>query len=164
MGQFDRQFSPRNAASSPQQPVDVAAGKADGELLLDSLLPFAEKMLREHREFLPFGGSMKHDGKIIHEGAYNGSEQPPSQELIDLLRKAHQQAAQEKRLRACATIYDIRTIPPGLSEKQDAIAVEIDHFGGYSGVVIFPYKFDDTEELSIEPPFAVQGDRAIFPL
>jgi hypothetical protein len=145
------------------RPVDVAAGKADGELLMESLLPFAEEMLRKHREFFPFGGSMKHDGEIVHEGAYNGTEQPPSQELIHMLRQAHQQAAREQRLRACVTIYDIRTVPPGRSVNQDAIAAAIDHIGGYSGVVIFPYSFDSSGDLCIEAPFAVQGDRAIFP-
>lgn len=143
--------------------IDTTSGKADGEALLDTLLPFAEKMLRKHREFFPFGGSMNPSGEIVHEGAYDGSEQPPSQDLIDLLRESHQKSASEKQLRACATVYEIRTIPPGLNEKQDAIAVEIDHFGGYSVVVIFPYSFTANGDLSITAPFATQGDRIVFP-
>jgi hypothetical protein len=164
MGFFSSIFGSRATPKKVSSPaVDTAAGKADGEALLDALLPFAEQMLREHREFLPFGGSMKVDGEIVHEGAHDGSEHPPAQELIDLLRLAHQKAASEQQIRACATVYDIRTIPPGRSEKQDAIALATDHCGGYSAVVIFPYSFSPDGELVIEAPFAVQGDRAIFP-
>jgi hypothetical protein len=63
--------------------------KADVEALMNDLLPFAEKMLREHKEFLPFGGHMKLDGTIVWEGAHDGREHPPSQDLIDLLLETH---------------------------------------------------------------------------
>ena len=102
------------------------------------------------------------DGTITHEGAYNGTEQPPSQELIDLLRQAHQKSARAKTLRACATVYDIRTVPPGRTEKQDAIAVAIDHVSGYSAVVIFPYSFGPDNKLQVEAAFAVEGTQEIF--
>jgi len=139
-----------------------AEAKADGEKLLDSLLPFAEQMLQQHGEFFPFGGRMALDGAIIHEGAYNGTEQPPSQELIDLLRQAHQRDAAARTLRACAAIYDIRTVPRDRTEKQDAIAAAIDHVSGYSAVIIFPYSFDAAQKLRVESPFAVEGAHDIF--
>ncbi len=148
---------------APSQSVDTAAGKADGEALADALIPFAEQMLREHQEFFPFGGSMTPNGEIVHEGSHTGSEQPPSQDLIDLLRKAHQKEASEKKIRACAIVYDIRTVPLGRTEKQDAIALAVDHHGGYSAVIIFPYSFTADGELAIEAPFAIKGDREIFP-
>jgi hypothetical protein len=106
---------------------------------------------------------MAPDGTITHEGAHSGTEHPPSQELIDLLRQAHQRDATAQTLRACATIYDIRTVPPGRTEKQDAIAAAIDHVSGYSSVVIFPYSFDAAQKLRVEPPFAVEGAHDIFP-
>lgn len=151
------------AAPTPPPARKDAAAKADGEKLLDTLLPFAEQMLQQHREFFPFGGHMTPDGTVTHEGAYNGTEHPPSQELIDLLLQAHQRDAAAQKLRACATIYDIRTIPPGRTEKQDAIAATIDHVLGYSAVVIFPYSFDASQKLRVESPFAVEGAHDIFP-
>ena len=151
---------PKEAAPPP--PRNDAEAKADGEKLLDALLPFAEQMLQQHREFFPFGGRMAPDGVITQEGAYDGTEHPPSQELITLLRQAHQQDARAKKLRSCATINDIRTIPPGRTEKQDAIAAAIDHVSGYSAVVIFPYTFDAAQKLHLEAPFAVKGAQDIF--
>src|SRR5437867_8720804 len=102
MGLFSLLFgscSKPDAAALPPPRKDAEA-KADGEKLLDSLLPFAEKMLQQHREFFPFGGRMAPDGTITHEGAHSGTEHPPSQELIDLLRQAHQRDATAQTLRA----------------------------------------------------------------
>jgi len=156
-----------SSCSKPQKttampPVNNAKAKADAEQLLDSVLPFAEKMLQEHHEFFPFGGHMTPDGKIVHDGAYDGTEHPPSQTLIDLLEQAFQRSAKEQKLRVCAIVYDIRTIPPGRTEKQDAIAVSIDHASGYSVVVIYPYTFDAEKKLQVEAPFAIEGSRKIF--
>jgi len=41
----------------------------DLDALLNNLLPFAERMLREHGEFYPFGGSITPDGRHISIGA-----------------------------------------------------------------------------------------------
>ena len=136
--------------------------KADAEALLNALMPIAEQMLTKYREFYPYGGRMAHDGKIALASAYNGTEHPLSQPLIDLLTNAHRSEAKENKLRACAIIYDIRTIPPGKSEKQDAIAVACDHVSGYSVVVIFPYSFDAEKKLQVEAPFATEGSYSIF--
>jgi len=139
-----------------------AKAKADAEELLGSLLPFAEKMLQEHHEFFPFGGHMETDGKIVHDGAYDGTEHPPSQALIDLLQKAFQQSASSNKLLTCAIVYDIRTIPPGRTEKQDAIAAAVDHASGYSVVVIYPYTFDAQKKLQVGASFATEGEYKIF--
>ena len=81
--------------------------------LVDDLLPFAEKMLRKDRESLPFGGHVKASGEIVWEGAYDGDELPISQNLIDLLHETHKDMAKRHLIRACAVIYDVRTIPLG---------------------------------------------------
>jgi hypothetical protein len=53
--------------------------------LMNMLVPFAEKMLREHGEFYPYGGVMMADGSMKHFAASDGTEHPSSKELIDLL-------------------------------------------------------------------------------
>lgn len=143
-------------------PDVMPTAKEDAQALVDEFMPFAGQMLTKHREFFPFGGRMSVDGEITHEIASDGTEQPPSQTLIDLLRQAHRQQAAEREIRAACIVYDIRTIPPGKSEKQDAIAFELDHRDDYSVVVVFPYSFAGDGELQIEAPFASAGDGSIF--
>ena len=134
----------------------------DVESLLNDLVPFAEKMLREHREFLPFGGHIKPDGQIVLDGAYNGDGLPLSQYLIDILKDSFKAKAQQHELRACAIVYDIRTVPPGRSKKQDAICVAIYHISGFSADIIYPYKFSLLGKLVVEEGYALRGDSAIF--
>lgn len=141
---------------NPQQMKDVES------LILD-LRPFAEKMLKQHREFLPFGGYIKSDGEIVWEGAYDGDEMPLSQSLIDILHDSHRAKAANREIIACAVVYDIRTIPPKKTSKQDAICIAVDHVDGYSGYVIYPYKFSLLGKLIIEEAFATQGNASIFP-
>jgi hypothetical protein len=142
--------------------MNQQAGKADSEALMNSLLPFAHRMLRDHGEFFPFGGYMKSDGEIVWEGATTGAERPPSQELLDILRCEHRRRAVNREIRACATIYDVRVVPPNQEVKKDAIATELDHRTGYTVTVFFPYHFDATGELCIDPPFAHSGLGGIF--
>ena len=48
------------------------SAKADCEVLLNAVLPFAEKMLGEHGEFSPYGGAMRPNGEIISVSGYDG--------------------------------------------------------------------------------------------
>jgi hypothetical protein len=136
--------------------------KADCEALLAEFRPFAEKMLREHGEFLPFGGRMKPDGVIVWEGASNGEEHPRSMDLIEILKSAHRKLALRDEIRAAAIVYDVRIVPPECITKQDAIAVELDHRLGYSSVVFYPYTLSDDFRLALEPPFARRGENETF--
>ncbi len=163
MGLFSSFFGACSKQQLPSPPPSSNAdAKADADKLLNALMPFATQMLQNHHEFFPFGGHLASGGAIVNEGAYNGQEHPASQELIDLLRQAHQRDARAHKIRACATIYDIRTIPPGRTQKQDAIAAAIDHVSGYSVVVVFPYTFDAQTNLQVESPFARDGAHDIF--
>ena len=130
--------------------------------LVDDLLPFAEKMLREHKEFLPFGGHMKPDGEIVWEGAYNGDDLPLSQDLIDILHDSHRVMAEQHLIKACAVLYDIRTIPPGKSKKQDAICAAADSRDGISVHFVFPYRFSLLGKLIVEDGYTVQDGVGIF--
>ncbi len=136
--------------------------KADAQELLDVLLPFAKQMLQQHREFFPFGGRMVQDGTIAHVGATDGTEHPPSQPLIQLMQDAFREEARTTNLRTCGILYDVRIVPPGRNDKQDAIAAALDHVSGYSVVVFFPYRFDESGELHVESPFASEGEYSIF--
>ena len=129
---------------------------------MNELMPFAEKMLSKHREFHPFGGTMSVDGEIAYAAGYTGEEHPPAQELIDTLEDGFRDGAKRHAYKATGIVVDVRTIPPGKKDKQDAVAVRLDHVSGYSVSVLFPYSFSQSGDLAFEAPFATPGDGRIF--
>jgi hypothetical protein len=69
---------------------------------------------------------------------------------------------ESREIKTCASVYDVRTIPPGRTDKQDTIAVALDHQSGYSVMVYFPYYFDSKGQLCVEAPFASKGEGTVF--
>jgi len=139
----------------------MTSAKSDAETLMNTVLPFAEKMLSEHSEFFPYGAAMKPDGEIVSVAGYDGHEQPPSQEIIDLLNTELRKDAALGLYKATAVVYDVRVVPPGSKAKSDAIAVALEHRDDYSVVVLFPYSISNGT-LDIGAPFAEKGTRKIF--
>lgn len=136
--------------------------KEECEDLMNELVSFAEQMLQKNGEFFPFGGTISRNGTIAHSSAYDGREQPPSQELINLMTKGFQQSASRGEIKACAIVSDIRIVPPGSKEKTDAIRVQLDHIEDYSVEVIFPYQLSESKELIFGDLFAQAGLNLIF--
>jgi hypothetical protein len=139
----------------------VLTPNAQCQQLADTLLPFAEKMLSGAGEFYPFGALMKTDGKIVQAGAYNGKEQPTSQQLLDLLRGAFRAQAAKGAIIASAVAFDVRVVPPGGTEKMDAVEIELDHRDNYSVIVFFPYVIEHGS-VQFCPAFANKGSNGIF--
>jgi len=138
------------------------SAKDDCNLLLIAALPFAEQMLRDHGEFLPFGAQMLPDGEIVSVGVDDGEDHSRSQNLIDALQVAFKAGAADGELVATALVYDVRVVPPGAREKTDAIALNLDHRENYSVTVFFPYALSEGEP-EIGDAFASGGDYSIFP-
>jgi len=141
--------------------TDSESQKQDFNQLLSSVLPFAEQMLRDHGGFLPYGWAINSDGKIAAVAGYTGVEQPKSEEIIDLLKATFHRQAQNGTIKACALAYDIRAIPPGQTQKTDAIAVNLDHRGGMSIVAIYPYSIDNKKVIRGKS-WATRGAGKIF--
>src|SRR5262245_22251363 len=130
--------------------------------LLNALLPFAQQMLAEHGEFYPFGSTMTETGKIVAAGGYTGEEHPNSQPLIDLLTQAFRQQALNREIRAAGICYDVRTIPPGQTEKTDAICLALEHQTGEGVTVFVPYKKGMFGRMKYAELFASPRDLQIF--
>ncbi len=60
-------------------------GKIDCEKLMNEALPFAEKMLQQYGEFIPYGYAMKANGEIVSISGQSKKEHPPSMEIMVLL-------------------------------------------------------------------------------
>ena len=139
----------------------VTTPKSQCEDLLNAMLPFAKKMLSEHGEFYPFGASMKPTGEIVQAAVYDGREHPPSEAIIAILRESFRADAANGAIIASATVYDVRTIPPGATSKTDAVAVELDHRDNYSVVVLIPYTLSPGS-VQFGRSFAQPGTYEIF--
>jgi len=135
---------------------------ADLDQLLNAVLPFAQQMLSKHGKFFPFGASMTTGGKIEMHAAYDGDEQPPSQQLIDLLSGAFRQQASSGQIRGAAICYDVRTIPPGQTDKTDAICVSAEHQNGEAADVYLPYKKGWFGKISYGQIFGAARKREFF--
>ena len=130
--------------------------------LLNALVPFAQEMLAKHGEFLPFGGYMDIGGGIAHVGGWTGDEQPRSQEVIGVMVKGLHQQAERQEIRAAAICLDVRTTPPGHSEKTDAISVRLEHANGEAVDVFLPYSKAPSGEYEYGELFATRGEQYIF--
>ena len=132
------------------------------EELMNSLIPFAQKLLAKAGEFYPFGASMRPDGQLAMNGAYTGSERPRSQELIDLLTSGFQREAAAGNLCAAGICFDVRVLPPGATEKSDAICVQLEHADGESIEIYLPYKKGWFGKVKYGELFANPGTPAFF--
>ena len=92
----------------------------DLNALMNDLLPLAERLLAEHGEFYPFGGSIALDGKHISVGAKTKCDRPKVRELIEIMTDNFRSQASEAKIRAAGICFDVRVIPPGQVDKTDA--------------------------------------------
>ena len=134
----------------------------DLEQLLNMLVPFAQEMLSKHGEFYPFGATMTPSGELVAKMGYTGEEQPEVQEVIKLLTKGFQEDAASGKIRAAGMCVDIRTVPPGATEKTDAICVSLEHQSGEAVDACVPYKKGLFGRLKYGELFAGKRDPTFF--
>jgi hypothetical protein len=111
----------------------------DLDSLMNSLLIFAEQMLKEEGEFLPFAGAMDMDGEIYWIGADNGQEYPGSQALIDILTTQLHSEAVAGKIRASGICLDTRFRESSSANAVDAVCFRLERVSGEGIVVYIPY-------------------------
>jgi hypothetical protein len=111
----------------------------DLDTLLNAVLPFAQQMLAKRGAFHPFGASMSSEGKVALAQAIPEGEQPESRAVIDMLTLGFQEQGKAGLLRATAICFDGRAVPPGSTEKVDAICVRLEHISAENAAVFLPY-------------------------
>jgi hypothetical protein len=142
--------------------VLIAMANPDLNQLLSSLLPFAERMLAKRGEFFPFAMAMKPNGEIETISVYEGDEHPAPETLIELTTQAFKQQAREGQIRAAGICYDVRTVPPGRSEKCDAVCTSLEHHTGESVDVYLPYEKDSRGNIQYGEMFATRRTPQFF--
>jgi hypothetical protein len=137
------------------------SAKKESERLMNDLLPFAEKMLKEHGEFHPFGGAIKSDGSIVHVGASAGEEFPRGKDLVGMLKESFREQARRGEISVAAIVANVSVEPPDSDNKVDAAEVAIDHRDDYAVRVFFPYVISEGQ-VSLGAPFASESERFAF--
>lgn len=129
---------------------------------MNAMLPLAEKMLRQHGEFYPYGGYITPDGEVVNVGADDpDTDHPKSGDLIYVLQSSFKEMARANRCRAVAIVFDVAVNLPESDQKSDAIQVCVEHVDGYSVEVFFPYQIVN-KGIVYGKTFAQQGKREIF--
>jgi len=132
------------------------------DALLNVLFPFAQQMIQKRGEFFPFGASMASDGEIASVAGDVGEERPESQEVIDVLTEAFRQQAALGEIKAAGICLDARTVPPGQTEKTDAILARLEHQDGEAIDVFLPYRKGLFGKVKYGEVFATAGAPQVF--
>lgn len=119
-------------------------------------------MLAKHGEFFPFAATMDNAGNVAHVGADTGEEQPKSQDVIDFLTAALREQAKTGEIRAAGICLDVRIVPPGQTEKTDAVCARLEHLSGEAVDVFLPYKRGADGKVAYSDLLAAKGRQANF--
>jgi hypothetical protein len=135
--------------------------KAEVELLLNELYPFAEKMLRAHGEFNPFGGYIDATGRVVH-ASIKGEEGESGRAKLNILADGLKRIIAEKGGRACGFAVNVTLPCDNGVDTEDAIRIFLEHKDGYCADVFYCYQLSETNDLSIIKNYAQQGTPEFF--
>lgn len=134
----------------------------DLDELLNALLPFAQQMLAEHGEFLPFGAVMRADGTIAAVAGDTGDEQPPSEQVVGVLVSGFRQQASKGEIKAAGVCLDVKVSHPDGSGTTDAVCARLEHASGEAVEVYLPYKKKFLGRIKYGDIFAGTGEKQVF--
>jgi hypothetical protein len=142
----------------------MANCKDECEALMSALLPVAERMLSEHRSLRPFGCTLSATDQIVQVGGFGALSNADADDatLIAQFRASFRDGAARGELKATALSYSAKSAMSGNPAARDAVFVHLNHRDNYSLVVTFPYRFDAEGQLTIEEPFANDGEYDVF--
>jgi hypothetical protein len=135
-------------------------GQDDLDRLLQESLPIAQRLLEKNGEFFPFAVSLANSGDTRIVAAYEGSEHPPSTELLNMLYEGL--GGQSSQLRGAAVVSDVRIEGPD----GDAIRVEVEHREGVAIAVLLPYTIQEkllAKQVVYGDMRAAGAERRIWP-
>jgi hypothetical protein len=130
--------------------------QSDLDRLLNTVLPFADEMLRRHGEFYPYGAAITREGEEQVFAADPGeAEHPnPSEVLTSLVQGMSEEI---NDLRAAALVSDVT------SGKTDAIMVHLEHADSMAITVVLPYRqAEQADEIEYDDMAATPAEALIW--
>ncbi len=132
------------------------------DALLNAVLPLAQQMLGKYGEFYPLGASMDAKGEVGLVGVMPESEFPQAQEIIDLLLAQLLDDASNKLIHGSVICFSGSAIPPGETEKRDAICAHLEHASGICVAAFLPYRKEISGQVTYGELFAGNLKPQIF--
>ena len=135
--------------------------KQQCEMLLDTLLPYIEVMLKKEGKFYPVGAVITTDLEKSITALETDEKHPKSLEVIDELIIMHQELANDNEIIASGIAYSTGIIDPN-RQFSTAIIVSLEHVDNYSVMVGLPYKVGLFRKVKFGEIFAQKGNQNIF--
>lgn len=117
--------------------------KDNMDRLLSEGIRVAGHFLGKSGEFFPFAVALTRDNLLRHVQGWTGEEQPPSSEVIDVLRSALTQGAASGEFCTVALISDVRIRPAADQQPIDAICVQVEDRDSGAVTCYVPYRAAD---------------------
>ena len=134
-------------ASEEPQPGDL-------DQLLSAAVEAASAMLAADGEFYPFAIAVTHGGELVSPAVDPGTEQPDSEDVVELLIEALRDGI--GTVRAAALCSDVTLA--GESGDQDAIRVELEAPDHAPVTILVPYE----DGPILGEPFGIEAEARIF--
>lgn len=135
--------------------------KTDLESLVREMLPVAKEALEERGSFPPFGGALLPDGKIKRIDAHLAKERAPTEHLVERLDERLRGGATAGGFRATVAIVNVQ-VRRRHGGMRDAVQVKLDHAGGASLELFFPYQMKRPGVATFGRAFSREGYSQIF--
>lgn len=139
--------------ASPPAPADEI------ETLVNTLVPFARRMLERHGSFVPFAATVALDGELQMLAA-DASPDTSAADAALLLEDGLRTAAADGKIRACGVCTDVRI--DGDDGELEAISVALEHAERDPLRIFVSYEVTASGEHGFGKPIAAPGQRKVF--
>lgn len=113
------------------------------QVLMNDGISFATRMLEQHAKFHPYARSLNSALAITDIAAYDGDEHPPVANLLALLEQGLREKVSSDVDIAIATFTHV-SLRDESNNRTNAVQIGLEHEGGYSVYVYFPYSISET--------------------
>lgn len=127
---------------------------------MGELVEFAEKMLRSHGEFHPFGGYLSATEEVVHVGLSPEVNWTSDRHRAEALSESLRALVQQKRPIVLGVVTNVSL--PNEGGSSDAIRVFLEHRSGYCADVFFHYRL--AGGVTMADVTAQQGVPYLFPI
>jgi hypothetical protein len=141
----------------------MPVSRDDLNRLLNALIPYAQQMLNQQAQFLPFAGAIGATGEVEMIGGYPGDHFSTSQDVRDLLLERLRQGARDGKFRAAALCCDMRMRRAEGEEPSEAISVSLEHADGTVVTIYMPYVRQPNGYVEYGEMYSAAAAARIFP-